>query len=68
MARFSKFKWLFALTLNFKGGHFDKRISKFGYFKILEKKILQSYGWGILQRKSYSSEQKWMDGWVDGWV
>ena len=37
MARFSKFKFLFALNLNFNVGQFFKEMSKFGYFKKWEK-------------------------------
>ena len=36
MAQFSKFKLLFALK-NYIGGQFYEDISKFGYFKKLEK-------------------------------
>ena len=39
MAPFSKFKFLYALKLNFNGGQFCKYISKFGYFKKWEKII-----------------------------
>ena len=33
MARFSKFKCLFALKLNFNGSQFYKDITKFSFFK-----------------------------------
>ena len=41
MAWFSKFKFLFAIKLNFNGGQFYKEISNFGYFQKLEKIRLQ---------------------------
>ena len=37
MAQFFKFKMLFALDINFNGAQFYREISKFGYFKKLEK-------------------------------
>ena len=37
MAQISKFKIPFVLKLNFNWGLFDREISKFGYFKNLEK-------------------------------
>ena len=37
MARVPKFKLLLALKSNFNGGQFFKEISKFDYFKKLEK-------------------------------
>ena len=37
MARFSKFKFPYALKFNFNGGQFYKLISKFGYLKKWEK-------------------------------
>ena len=40
MACFSKFKFLFALKLNFNGGQFYKEIFNFSYFKKLENKIM----------------------------
>ena len=42
MAQFSKFKMPFAKKLNFDWGQFYKEISKFGYFKKLEKSCKQS--------------------------
>ena len=36
MAQFSQFKILFALKFNLNGGHFQRDISKFGYFKNLQ--------------------------------
>ena len=36
MAQLSQFKILFALKFNLNGGHFQRDISKFGYFKNLQ--------------------------------
>ena len=58
MAQFSKFKFPFALKLNFNRGHFYKEISKFGYFekwkkirkitKVTKVEHLHWKGWGNL--------------------
>ena len=39
MALSYKFKFLFALKINFSGGQFNKEISKFDYFEKWEKVI-----------------------------
>ena len=53
MAWFSKFKFLYTLKLNLNGDHFSKAISKFDYFKKVEKVKKSCCGW----------EKHWLRKW-----
>ena len=69
MARVPKFKLLLALKSNFNGGQFYKEISKFDYFKKLEKsknKVGVTKEIGCRNDKVLSkSDKKCSSGWVE---
>ena len=66
MSWFSKFKYLFALKLNFNGGQFYKEMSKFGYFKKWKSQnivgLTEEIGWEsdkVLSKIGKAEKIKW---------
>ena len=79
MAPFSKLKLLFVLKLKFYVGQFYREITKYSYFKKMEKSqnkdgvaeeigcgsdiVLSKIGWG----NDWDKISLVLDGWVGGW-